>query len=79
MGYVYALVASVLFGANGSVTKMLVQSGLDPAQLTLFRVLATAVIAGAVLLVTDRGAFLVSPRQIGVLAVLGISGVAMLQ
>lgn len=79
MGYVYALAASVLFGANGSVTKVLVQAGLQPAQLTLFRVLATALLAGAVLLATDRRAFRVSGRQLGTLAVLGIAGVAMLQ
>jgi drug/metabolite transporter (DMT)-like permease len=79
VGYVYALLASVLFGANGSVTKVLVQAGLQPAQLTLFRVLATAVLAGAVLLATDRRAFRVSGRQLGTLAVLGIAGVAMLQ
>ena len=79
MGYVYALLAAVLFGANGSVTKILVQAGLDPGKLTLLRVIATALIAGVVLLVTDRNAFRVSPRQLGVLAVLGIAGVAMLQ
>jgi drug/metabolite transporter (DMT)-like permease len=79
VGYLYALLASVLFGANGSVTKVLVQAGLQPAQLTLFRVLATAVLAGAVLLATDRRAFRVSGRQLGTLAVLGIAGVAMLQ
>lgn len=79
MGYLYALLASVLFGANGSVTKVLVGAGLHPAQLTLFRVFATAVLAGAVLLATDRRAFRVSRRQLGTLAILGIAGVAMLQ
>lgn len=79
MGYVYALLASVLFGANGSVTKVLVEAGLQPAQLTLFRVLSTTVIAGAVLVVANRTAFRVSGRQLAILAMLGIAGVALLQ
>lgn len=79
MGYLYALLASVLFGFNGSVTKVIIEAGLDPAQLTLFRVASTAVIAGAVLLGTDRAAFRVTARQLGILAVLGVVGIALLQ
>lgn len=79
MGYFYALLASVLFGANASVTKVLVQSGLTPAQLTLFRVAAVAIISGAVLLFSEPAAFRVRPKQLAVFAVLGIAGVAILQ
>jgi drug/metabolite transporter (DMT)-like permease len=79
MGYVYALVASLLFGINGSVTKVLVEAGLSPAQLTLFRVASTAAIAAVVLLITNRAAFRVTVRQLAVLAVLGVVGVALLQ
>lgn len=79
MGYVYSLIAALLFGANGSVTKVIVDAGLTPAQLTFFRVLTSAVLAGLFLLVYDRRAFRVSPRQLLIFAVLGIVGVAMLQ
>ncbi|TQL47703.1 threonine/homoserine efflux transporter RhtA [Homoserinimonas aerilata] len=79
MGYVYALLAAVLFGVNGSVTKVVVDAGLDPAQLTLFRVAGTAVIAGGILLVMNRDAFRVSLRQLAILSLLGVTGVALLQ
>jgi drug/metabolite transporter (DMT)-like permease len=79
VGYVYALCAALLFGTNGSVTKVIIGAGLDPAQLTLFRVAGTAIIAAVVLLFLNRGAFKVTWRQLGLLVVLGIVGVALLQ
>lgn len=79
MGYVYALCAALLFGTNGSITKVIIGAGLEPAQLTLFRVGGTAIIAAMVLLFLNRGAFKVTWRQLGLLSILGIVGVAMLQ
>lgn len=79
MGYLYSLLAALLFGTNGSVTRVVVEAGLSPAQLTFFRVLGAAVLAGLVLLVTDRRAFVVAPRQLAVLAAVGVTGVALLQ
>lgn len=79
MGYLYALLAALLFGANGSLTKLIVEAGLTPMQLTQFRTLGTAVLAGAVLLITDRNGFRLRPRQLLVMAVLGVGGVALLQ
>lgn len=79
MGYVYALCAAFLFGMNGSVTRVVLEAGIEPAQLTLFRVGATAVIAAIVLLFANRSAFKVSLRQLAVLVAMGIVGVAMLQ
>ncbi|MET0975032.1 MAG: DMT family transporter [Leifsonia sp.] len=79
MGYVYALIAALLFGANGSVTKVIVEAGLTPAQLTLWRVATTTLIAGTVLLIADRDAFRINRRQLLVMAALGVVGVALLQ
>ncbi len=79
MGYLYALLGALLFGANGSLAKLLVEGGLSATQLTLFRSLGTAVLAGLVLLVTDRTAFRLRPRQLLVMAVLGVGGVALVQ
>lgn len=79
MGYLYALLAALLFGANGSLTKVLTESGLNAAQLTVFRVASSAVIAGVVLLCVNRAAFKVTFRQFVVLSILGVAGVAMLQ
>lgn len=79
MGYLYSLLGALLFGANGSVTKVVIEGGLTPLQLTQFRVLGCCVIAGAVLLVVDRSAFRLTRRQLLVMAVLGVFGVAILQ
>jgi drug/metabolite transporter (DMT)-like permease len=79
VGYLYALLAAMLFGANGSLAKLIIEAGLSPMQLTQFRTLGTAVLAGAILLVTDRKAFRMRPRQLLILAVLGVVGVALLQ
>lgn len=79
MGYIYALCAALLFGLNGSVTKTILDAGLEPAQLTLFRVGGTAFIAGIVLVFANRAAFKVSGRQLLVLSAMGVVGVALLQ
>lgn len=79
MGYVFSLLGALLFGANGSVTKVVIEGGLTPLQLTQFRVLGCCVIAGLVLLVVDRRAFRLTRRQLVVMAVLGVFGVAILQ
>lgn len=79
MGYLFALLAALLFGLNGSVTRVIVDAGVDPAQLTFFRVLSVCLIAGAWLAIADRRAYRLAPRQVGVMAVLGVAGVALLQ
>ena len=79
MGYLFALLASLLFGANGSLAKLVIGAGLSPMQLTQFRTLGTAILAGAILLVVDRQAFRLRPRQVLILAILGVAGVALLQ
>jgi drug/metabolite transporter (DMT)-like permease len=78
-GYLFAVLGALFFGANGSLTKLVVHAGLSPTQITQFRTLGTAVLAGAVLLVLDRSGFRIRPRQLVVMAVLGIAGVAALQ
>ncbi len=79
MGYLFGFIAALLFGANGSLTKVILDNGLNPAQVTQFRTLGTCILAGAVLLVVDRSAFRLKPRQIAVMAVLGVAGIAALQ
>lgn len=79
MGYLYALLAAVLFGANGSVTKATMEAGLTPGQVTEFRLVGTAVLAGLVLLVLDRRAFRVPRNQWVTMIVLGVVGIALLQ
>jgi drug/metabolite transporter (DMT)-like permease len=79
VGYLFALLAALLFGSNGSLAKLIIEAGISPTQLTQFRTLGTAILAGAILLATDRAAFRLRPRQLVVMAVLGVFGVALLQ
>jgi drug/metabolite transporter (DMT)-like permease len=79
VGYLFGLLAALFFGANGSVIKVVLGSGLNATQVTQFRTLGTALIAGAILLVIDRSAFRISWRQVGIMAILGIVGLALLQ
>ena len=79
MGYLYAVLASLLFGLNGSTTKIIVEAGLSPAQLTFVRVTIIALLAGAALLATDRAAFNTDHKQLAVMALLGVTGVALIQ
>ena len=79
MGYFYGLLAALLFGANGSVSKAVIESGFTALQLTQMRVAGAAVISGLILVVLDHRSFRVPIRQWPVIVVLGIVGVAMLQ
>jgi drug/metabolite transporter (DMT)-like permease len=79
MGYFYALLAAFLFGANGSVSKVIMQSGFSAMQLTQMRVLGAALISGLVLLLLDKKSFRLPKNQWPIILVLGIVGVAMLQ
>ena len=79
MGVIAGLLAALIFGANGSLIKVVIDAGLTAEQVTQFRTLGTALLAGAVLLVTDRGAFRLPAKRIGALALLGVAGIAVLQ
>lgn len=79
LGALYALTAAALFGINGSMSKVVMAAGITPPQLTFMRVLATTVIAGAVLLATDRSQFRVTRGDLARFALLGVAGLAMIQ
>jgi drug/metabolite transporter (DMT)-like permease len=79
MGYIYGLIAAFLFGANGSVSKVILQAGFSAMQLTQMRVLGAAVLSGVVLLILDRRSFRLERRQWPVVIFMGIVGVALLQ
>ena len=79
MGYLYAFTAALLFGANGSVTKVMMDAGLTALQVTQMRVIGATLISGAVLFVLDRHSFRVPKGQRIWLVVMGVVGVALLQ
>lgn len=79
MGYLYAFIAALLFGANGSVTKVMMDAGLTALQVTQMRVIGATLISGAVLFILDRHSFRVPKGQRIWLVVMGVVGVALLQ
>jgi len=79
VGYFYAFLAAFLFGANGSVTKVMIEAGMSALQVTQMRVLGAALVAGAVLFILDRRSFRVPRGQRLALVVMGVIGVGMLQ
>lgn len=79
MGYLYAFCAALLFGANGTVTKVMIEAGLTALQVTQLRVIGAMLISGLVLLIIDRRAFVVPKSQWPALIVMGVVGVGLLQ
>jgi len=79
VGYFYAFLAAFLFGANGSVTKVMIEAGMSALQVTQMRVLGAALVAGAVLFILDRRSFRVPRGQRLALVVMGVIGVGLLQ
>ena len=71
--------AALMFGFNASSVKIILGTEISPEQLVLFRATFTAIIAGLVLLVTNRKAFRVSKKELPVLVFYGIFGIALMQ
>ena len=71
--------AALMFGFNASSVKIILGTEISPEQLVLFRATFTAVIAGIILLVTNRKAFKVSKKELPVLIFFGIFGIALMQ
>ena len=64
-----------MFGLNASTVKVILATGISPELLVLFRATFTAVVAGLLLLLTNRKAFRVEKRDIPLLVLYGIVGI----
>ena len=71
--------AALMFGLNASTVKVILATGISPELLVLFRATFTSVVAGFILLLTNRKAFKVAKKDIPLLIVYGIIGIAMMQ
>jgi drug/metabolite transporter (DMT)-like permease len=71
--------AALLFAVNASVSKVLLEAGVDPARLTAVRCTGAALGLGLVLLMVAPGRLRVSVRELPALVVLGLAGAAMVQ
>ncbi len=76
---VFAVGASVLFSVNATVSKIVLQNGLDALQLVSLRSLGAAVLLMGYTALTRPQALRVTPRELAFLAVYGVLGIAMVQ
>lgn len=79
LGVFLAISSSLLFGLNGSTTKVLIATGITAEQLTLLRSAAVALLAGLVLAFTKPKAFKITWREVPFFAVFGVVGVGLMQ
>ena len=79
LGYAFTLGAAALFAVNGTVSTLALQAGLSAPRLTALRCTGAAVALLAVLLVVAPGRLRVARRELPLLAVLGVVGIAMTQ
>lgn len=78
-GYTYVTLAAALFAVNGSVSKVVLESGLDPAWLAALRCAGAATGLGLVLLAASPSRLRTSLRELPALVLLGFAGAAMVQ
>ena len=71
--------AALMFGFNASTVKIILGTEISPEQLVLFRATITALMAGLVLLFTNRKAFKVTMKELPVLIFYGVFGIALMQ
>jgi len=73
------VLAAVLFAVNGTVAKLAMQSGISPTRLVELRTLGSALVLVPVALVLARRGMRLHRREVLVLAVLGVVGMAAVQ
>src|SRR5688572_11498554 len=78
-GYVQIVTASALFGLAGSVAKVALDAGVDPARLTALRCTGAAVALLVVLGLTRPWLLRVARRDVPMLLMLALCGAAVIQ
>lgn len=71
--------AALLFGLNASSVKVILSTGINTEQLVLFRAAFTALLAGVILLLTNRKAFKMTVKEIPIFIFYGIFGIGLMQ
>jgi drug/metabolite transporter (DMT)-like permease len=79
LGYVMVAVAATLFAVNGTVSKVVLGSGLSSLELTQIRSTGAALGFLAFLLLFARATFRVDRRELLFLVVFGIAGIGLVQ
>ena len=78
-GVVFAIAAAVLFAVNGNVSKVVLLSGISSFELVSVRSAGTALILLGMTALRSPAAFRVGWRELGFLALYGVTGIAMVQ
>lgn len=78
-GRALALLAALCFGANGTISKLVLQSGLPADRLTALRSAGAAIVLLVVVGITRPSALRVRREELGVLVLCGLAGVALVQ
>jgi drug/metabolite transporter (DMT)-like permease len=78
-GYALYLVAALLFALNGTVAKTLLLSGIEATRLSQLRATVAFLILLAVVALTNRAALRLRRREVPLLLVYGVLGIAMTQ
>jgi drug/metabolite transporter (DMT)-like permease len=78
-GYVLTLASAALFGVNGTVSRLALDAGVQPRNLTALRCTGAAVVLLLVLALLAPGRLRVHRRELPFLAVFGVVGVALTQ
>lgn len=78
-GYAYLVIAAVLFAVNGTVSKVILDTGMSAPRLTELRCAGAVVGLGLVLAAVAPGRLRVSWREVPLLAAYGVAGVALTQ
>ncbi len=79
LGYTMVAVAATLFAVNGSVSKVVLDSGLSSLELAQIRNTCAAVLFFVLLLAVARARLKVGRRELLVLIAFGLFGIALLQ
>ena len=79
VGYAMVLVAATLFAVNGTVSKVVLSSGLSPLRLTEARCTGALVGLALILLATRPASLRTTRGELAFLAAFGVGGVALVQ
>jgi drug/metabolite transporter (DMT)-like permease len=79
VGYAMMVSAALLFALNGTVSKVVLQSGISSVELTQVRATGAFLGFALVLAVTRRESLRLSRRELPYLVVFGVAGVALVQ
>lgn len=78
-GVAYTVAGALFFALNASISKAVLEAGIDPQLLTILRTIGAMVGLAAVVAIVDRRRLRVTARELPQLAMYGVVGVALVQ